>query len=335
MTAIFGFIAVLAIIVAVICANSKIKVDSETQIINQNIAALNKKLKEETVEAQRNIQQLNSKTNTLNATISTLNYQKKNLDSVIHVKQEQLENLQSNAKASLENQKDLSKQAFQNWWDLLEKSYQEKEVEYQELIANLESAYAAKQLKLLAEADGMRNELTKIRSTRDAAIAAQRKEKEIKDKLSFYCLSADKNDLEDIQRLERTKLDLHNPRVLSMLIWQTYWQKPMTALCNNVLGTGSVTGIYKITNQLTGECYVGQAVEMSRRWKDHAKHGLGIDTPANNKLYKAMQKDGIWNFSWEMLEQCSPAELNEKEKFYIDLYQSYDYGYNNNAGIGR
>lgn len=66
------------------------------------------------------------------------------------------------------------------------------------------------------------------------------------------------------------------------------------------------------------------------RWKDHAKCGLGIDTPAANKLYKAMQEDGIWNFSWELLEECSENKLNEKERFYIELYDSYNFGYNSN-----
>ena len=56
--------------------------------------------------------------------------------------------------------------------------------------------------------------------------------------------------------------------------------------------------------------------------------GLGIDTPQGNKLYKDMQDFGIWNFSWELLEECSKEQLNEKEKYYIELYQSKEYGYN-------
>ena len=55
------------------------------------------------------------------------------------------------------------------------------------------------------------------------------------------------DDLADIKVLERMKSQLNKPRILSMLIWSTYWQKPMTALCNNVLGTSIVTGIYKIS----------------------------------------------------------------------------------------
>jgi hypothetical protein len=62
---------------------------------------------------------------------------------------------------------------------------------------------------------------------------------------------------------------------------------------------------------------------------------LGIDTPAGNKLYKAMQEVGLENFSFELLEECSKDELNEKEKYYIELYQSYEFGYNSNAGIKK
>ena len=73
------------------------------------------------------------------------------------------------------------------------------------------------------------------------------------------------NDLDDVQTLERIKPKLHQPRILCMLIWSTYYQKPMTALCNNVLGPVEVTGIYKITNQKTDECYIGQAVDVAKR----------------------------------------------------------------------
>ena len=111
--------------------------------------------------------------------------------------------------------------------------------------------------------------------------------------------------------------------------------KQMTTLCNNVLGANVVCGIYKITNLKTGLCYIGQAVDVAKRWKDHVKCGLGIDTPAQNKLYQAMKKDGIMNFTFELLETCERNLLNEKEKFYIDLYQSYDYGYNSNTGISK
>ena len=226
-------------------------------------------------------------------------------------------------------------QSYNNYEYSLEKDYQEKEEEYDILVKELYKSYDNEQDRILDQIKWEQSKLDNIRSTRAAAIQAQIKEREIKDQLSFYCLQPTENELDDIKALERVKPNLHQPRILCMLIWSTYFQKPMTALCNNVLGTAIVCGIYKITNQETGECYIGQAVDIAKRWKDHAKCGLGIDTPANNKLYKAIQEYCIWNFSWELLEKCSKEQLNEKEYFYIDLYDSKNYGYNSSSGIKK
>lgn len=208
-------------------------------------------------------------------------------------------------------------------------------------ISNLEEEYSIaeknyiKKVKNLnMEIANTKNELDKIKMTMKANIEAQLRAKEIKEKLSFYCLSVTDSDKADIQKLENIKLSLNKPRILSMLIWQTWFQKPLKSLSANVLGTKVVTGIYKITNISTEECYIGQAADVASRFSDHAKCGLGIDTPANNKLYNAMKEYGLWNFSWELLEECPREQLNEKEKYYIELYQSYDYGYNSSRGIG-
>ena len=233
---------------------------------------------------------------------------------------------------SFESRKELSKKAFENYCNVLDNSYKEKEIEYNESISLLETSYENYQNKLMRETDEIRTNLDSIRATRTAAIQAQIKEKEVKEKSSFYCLPLNAVDKNDIEFINGMKSRLSQPRILSMLIWQTYFQKPMTTLCNNVLGTSVVTGIYKITNQQNDMCYIGQAVDVATRWKNHAKCGLGIDTPAGNKLYKAMLEEGIWNFSWELIEECPRNELDAKEKFYIELYQSKDFGYNTLKG---
>ena len=60
--------------------------------------------------------------------------------------------------------------------------------------------------------------------------------------------------------------------------------------------------------------------------------GLGIDTPQGNQLYQAMQEYGIENFSIELLLSCIPQELNAKEKYFIELYNSKTFGYNGTGG---
>lgn len=154
----------------------------------------------------------------------------------------------------------------------------------------------------------------------------------MKDKQDFYKLHISDRDIDDIKNLEVIKPRLNNPRIVSMLIWQTYYQKPMTTLCNNILGNSTKCGIYKITNRKSEMVYIGQSVDISRRWKDHAKCGLGIDTPPGNKLYKSMFEDGLENFSFELLEECPKEQLNEKEMYWISMYQSDKFGYNIQIG---
>lgn len=284
-----------------------------------------------------------NKINVLNTNIANENYildlqnqslkeKKQEIERSIKIKIQELNDMSHSIENDFENKKALSNKAFESYCDTLDNSYKEKEREYQEHLSLLGASYEKHQLDLLRKTDKIREELDSIKATRTAAIQAQIKEKEIKEKREFYMLCPKTADIDDIRKLERIKPDLHNPRVLSMLIWSTFFQKPMTTLCNNVLGTSTITGIYKITNQNNDMCYIGQAVDVATRWKNHAKCGLDIDTPAGNKLYKAMKEEGIWNFSWELLEECPRNELDAKEKFYIELYQSKDFGYNTTKG---
>lgn len=176
-------------------------------------------------------------------------------------------------------------------------------------------------------------EIDKIRSSLSAGVEARLRDQEKKEKINFYKLFINETDLSDVKVLENLKPTLHKPVILSKLIWTQYFQKQMNELCDRVLGKESVCGIYKITNLLTEQAYIGQSVNVADRWKQHCKCGLGIDASATNKLYNAMQKYGVWNFSFELLEQIHQRNLlNEKEKFWIEMYQSNKFGYNSTKG---
>lgn len=251
----------------------------------------------------------------------------------IEIQQEKLNNLDKIIDIKSKDQIELSRKAYENYCLTLEQLYKEQEEDYDKYKDALETSYSNLQLKLMREADEAQADLDKIKATRAAAFEAQLREQEIKQQLSFYCLKIKDSDLDDIKILNKIKGQLHEPRILNMLIWTTYFQKPMTTLCNNIVGTDVKCGIYKITNQLNNMCYIGQSVDISKRWKDHAKCGLGIDTPVKNKLYQSMLEDGLQNFSFEVLEFCPKDQLNEKERYYINLYDSYNYGFNNNTGV--
>lgn len=252
----------------------------------------------------------------------------KNIQQQIENKSQELNRL----KTIEDNQEEIARQSFTNYCNILDNEYKEKEEEYNKLLVELEYAYDAKYDGLAATLAQINTDLDKIKQTRAATMEAQRKEKEIEENFQFYSISIDAKDRNDIQTLERVKKDLNSPRILSMLIWTTFFRDKMTELCNNVLGTKTIVGIYKITNQETKECYIGQSVDIAKRWKDHAKCGLDIDRPQGNKLYQNMIEYGLWNFTFELLEECPREQLNEKEKFYISLYDSCNYGFNSTIG---
>ena len=353
---IIKILGIICIICSIICIYGFLHYTKEIKNIhklNADIDELNKQSKEIQNDIDNRLQQvenLKNKLYNINKEINDKVYyseQKINsLDRTIEDKQKYLDSIQQNVTKTIDSQKQLSQSAFENYCEILIKNYDEKEEEYTNSLRLLTESYQNIQNNFLQDLEQKKEEiaeelskereiLEKVRQTRAAALQAQLKEQEIKEKLSFYCLTIKDSELDDIKVLERVKEQLHAPRILSMLVWQTYFQKPMTSLCNNIIGTGTKSGIYKITNQKNNICYIGQATNLSDRWKQHAKCGLGIDAPAGNKLYKAMREDGLWNFSFEVLEFCAPAELNEKEKYYIELYQSKDYGYNSQNGNSK
>lgn len=84
------------------------------------------------------------------------------------------------------------------------------------------------------------------------------------------------------------------------------------------------TGIYKITNLINGKCYIGQSVNIERRWKDErcaALHPTNADYNAVRS--RAMRKYGIENFKFEIIEECSPIMLNEREQYWAEYYHAY------------
>jgi len=74
-------------------------------------------------------------------------------------------------------------------------------------------------------------------------------------------------------------------------------------------------------------CYVGQAVSVPERWKQHIKRGIGAEPATRNKLYPAMLAEGVENFTFELVEECDRSKLNEREDFWQDYFQAKTYGY--------
>lgn len=290
--------------------------------------AMIEELEKECQEKQQQLNELSTKQESLSQNIENLSSQQEKL-------KEQNCSLEKNNAVFLASVHERNKNAIANHVETLEESLSKVEQAYDKKMEGLKKVYAEAAKQYANSLKETKAEVKKEQSYRDNLLAARMREQEIKENKNYYTLQISEDEKSDILELEKAKLNLKKPRILSMLIWSTFFQKPMSALSMKVLKKNSITGIYKITNLKNDMCYIGQSVNIVKRWADHAKCGLGIDTPANNKLYKAMQEDGLWNFSWELLEECQKEQLNEKEKYYIEVYKSKDYGYNSSVGISK
>lgn len=302
----------------------KKELDHHTADMNLQIQRQNEVLKEKaenlTIENEKLEQQyetLKDLNSAINIDIKANDFKIAELNKQIDDKKEQLNYFDK----LIDDNKEISQQAFSAYFDNLEEQYNK-----------IEDDFDFKVKKLQNHIQQEVNELEKLKATRAAAHEAMLREQEVKDNKDNYRLLPSASDLADSRKLEVVKRELNKPRILCMLIWQTYWQPLAKKQFPLILQNKTKCGIYKITNLITDECYVGQSVDVYKRWNDHCKCGLGIDTPPGNKLYKAMQEYGLDNFTFELLTECEQSELNEKEKYFIELYQADTFGYNSTGG---
>ena len=290
----------------------KIKVQRTNQIheieqqINKNEQALSE-LKSQIKTYQVSIKDRKNHLNTLHEECNKIN--------------NELQQKQNHLNDYYENLKKQTNQSFEQYSNTIDKCYETKEKEFELKIQQIRE-----------ERESVENQLSQIKTVYEAATAARIREKEDQTKRMFYQLQIPKTQISDMTKLEEWKRELNDPSIVSKIIWSSYVIKPASDLCNRVLGTSAVCGIYKITNILTGDIYIGQSVNVADRWKNHIKCGLGIDASSTNKLYNNMQEYGVWNFTFEILQKCSRDKLNEKERFWIEMYQSNKVGLNVTKG---
>jgi group I intron endonuclease len=94
-----------------------------------------------------------------------------------------------------------------------------------------------------------------------------------------------------------------------------------------------VTGIYKITNMINGKSYIGQSVNIHRRWRMEIADSNNVNNHSYDyPLMKAFRKYGIDNFKFEIIEECKNEELNQREIYWIDYFDTFFHGYNQTLG---
>lgn len=226
-----------------------------------------------------------------------LSEQKKVIDSKAQIYEESLINI---AKNTDKLRREKYEEDFNNW--LNQKQIEKEQIEKE-------------QLEILAELDDFRR--------RRAAInEAILREKEIKEKEDFYRIILTENDLSDMKILEEIAPRMKNRDIIPKLIWDTILRRPAQEMIKRVTGGKEISGIYKITYIKTGESYIGKTTDIKTRWQNHCKTAIGLEAAASSTFHTRLAIDGIENYTWEIIEKVPKEKLGEREKYWIDFYET-------------
>lgn len=265
---------------------------------------------------------------------------KENLDSVIKERtiiETQVNMLQGTA-AKLRAQADESAEAYyeqkmettkiQLAQDLKieEQKFQEAKLSYESDYQTVMTEMAQQVAQYGVTAKQLVETIEDMKSKVRAAIDADKRKMEEKDQIEFYRIQIPDSDLLEIEKLREVIPYLRDKDTLNKVIYKIYYENPVNDLIGRVVGKKQ-GGIYKITNIDNGMCYVGQAVNFANRWKQHIKRGVGAEPITHNKLYPAMQKEGVENFTFEVIEECPSSKLNEREQYWQEFFGAKEFGY--------
>ena len=285
-----------------------------TQELDEATKLQNEELHTELVALEKQHAALTARRQEIQDSISLLEQQAAESSDAIYRKSWELANEKmSNASEAMSKQYEQAKQIAEN--------------DYLETLKDCANSFTSQINDKKNELKKVQDELADLVQKLNSAVEANKRAEEIKQKQDFYRLQLTAIDLDEIKRLREVEPYLREKEPLNKVIWKVYYEKPYTDLIGRVVGTGIHTGIYKITNIENQMCYVGQAVNIADRWKQHIKRGIGAEAPTRNKLYPAMLELGVENFTFEIVEECDKSKLNEREDYWQEFFHAKDFGY--------
>ena len=299
---------------------------------------LDTQTREENAKIIEESQRLLQKQNQLNEEISNLNNEYTSLIKDINYLKDKKQTLddsyeQANKNAELYYQKanDLATEKFAQSAERMAQEYQQAEDNYQqEYLKAIEETAKQYELTINNKQKELKLVLTKLadaKAKQDAIVEANKRAEEVKQKEQFYKLNLSEIDIEEIKKIRSIIPYLRSAEPINKVIWKVYYEKPYSDLIGRVVGQKIRTGIYKITNIENQKCYIGQAVNIADRWKQHIKRGVGAEAPTRNKLYPVMYELGPEQFTFEVLEDCDKSLLDSREDYWQEFYQAKEFGY--------
>lgn len=301
-----------------------IELDTQTREENTKIIEESQRLLQSQNQLNEKISNLNNDYNSLIKEIDFLKDKKKILD-------DNYQQASLNAEMYCQKANELASEKFAQSAEQMAQRYQQAENNYQqEYLKAIEEStkeYTNLIIQKQEELNKISQELVEAKAKQNAIVEANKRAEEVKQKEQFYKLNLSEIDIEEIKKLRSIIPYLRSAEPINKVIWKVYYEKSYTDLIGRVIGQGIHTGIYKITNIENQKCYIGQAVNIADRWKQHIKRGVGAEAPTRNKLYPAMYELGPENFTFEILEECDKSLLDSREDYWQEFYQAKEFGY--------
>ena len=217
----------------------------------------------------------------------------------------------------------------------LKTKYENANKELDNLVVEYEKKFEENKLEKQKEIKEIENKLEDLRSQRAAVNEEILRQKKLQEQEDFYKIQLPEEDKPDIEVLRQVAPRLRHPEAINKIIWSNYYQKPLAELRKRLLPNGDYSGVYKITRLKTGEIYIGQTSSLDKRFQEHTKSALGVGTLTSSQLHRTMATDGPENFTFEILEKVEKDKLKEREAYYIDFYDSKNYGLNTIRGQNK
>ena len=301
-----------------------IELDTQTKEENAKIIEESQRLLQAQNQLNEKISNLNNDYNSLIKEIDFLKDKKKILD-------DNYQQASLNAEMYCQKANELASEKFAQSAEQMAQKYQQAEDNYQqEYLKAIEEStkeYTNLIIQKQEELNKVSQELVEAKAKQNAIVEANKRAEEVKQKEQFYKLNLSEIDIEEIKKLRSIIPYLRSAEPINKVIWKVYYEKSYTDLIGRVIGQGIHTGIYKITNIENQKCYIGQAVNIADRWKQHIKRGVGAEAPTRNKLYPAMYELGPEQFTFEILEECDKSLLDSREDYWQEFYQAKEFGY--------
>ena len=301
-----------------------IELDTQTKEENAKIIEESQRLLQTQNQLNEKISNLNNDYNSLIKEIDFLKDKKKILD-------DNYQQASLNAEMYCQKANELASEKFAQSAEQMAQKYQQAENNYQqEYLKAIEEStkeYTNLIIQKQEELNKISQELVEAKAKQNAIVEANKRAEEVKQKEQFYKLNLSEIDIEEIKKLRSIIPYLRSAEPINKVIWKVYYEKSYTDLIGRVIGQGIHTGIYKITNIENQKCYIGQAVNIADRWKQHIKRGVGAEAPTRNKLYPAMYELGPEQFTFEILEECDKSLLDSREDYWQEFYQAKEFGY--------